>query len=138
MKSLIKLLFFVILILVISFYSFKYYCLKHQPIKMQYPKLPKNLEEIIRWADEWTVLTANIVWYEATETATGIKYYVNVSDKIYIRLKDNHENTKWELISQKDYRKRFNNGNEIGFTKLFKDDNKGIFEKGYMYYDETN
>ncbi len=134
MKRFILSLIFIFFLGILTTYSFKWYCLKHQPIRIQYPILPKFIENFIRPIDRVVCFTAGIVWYEATELKTGKKYLVNIDNEgIWVRLRNIHnDNAPWKKLSTQEYGKRFNNGEEIAIN-ILSEMNKGNFEKWWMF-----
>ena len=119
-----------LIILVIYFIAgtqiFKWYCLKHYPVKMQYPKIPVWTEGIIRGIDHLTRATANIIW-NIQKDKKGIEYIIN-REGFEIWIKPYHRKGKWIKISQKEYK--------IMFEENW--GNKGILKKGYMKSNDLN
>jgi hypothetical protein len=132
MKKILSLVVICFILGIVTVYSFKYYCLKHQPIKIEYPKLPIEIERFIRRMDRFVCFTSGIMWYEAIEKKTGEKYLVNIdSEGIWVKPRKDEEGGEWQHISNEDYLKRFNSGEEKEILMNIQG-NRGNFKKGLM------
>ena len=99
----------------------KNYFIRH-PIKMFHPLT--NFEKdypFLHGIDSLICFSAGITWYETVDKVTGQKYLLTRSHDgtLYIAERTAYGGQKdWEIITPEQYKRKFNNGEEIGL--LFK------------------